>query len=144
MERIIVSDNEVTRVEVGLLTEADIAHVASMAWQDTGTVPPGYFPAADPQASWLNEVTRAVMDGEIAGGLWLGQAGSRVQGPPSAAIIARRKPGFDGYTLIYATDPQVDRGGTALIDLAKQYAAQRGATIARAVYIPARVEYSPI
>lgn len=141
--RIVKSDTGVTRLEVGPLTPNDAAHVASMAYNDTKSVPPTYFPAANPQASWLNEVTRAIEEGSALG-LWLGPSGSEVQGPPVGAVIARRKPGFDGLTLLYATKTDEQRGGTTLIDAARELAAQAGLTVARLVVIPAKVVYDPI
>ena len=66
------------------------------------------------------------MDEGTAVGLWLGASGYGVSGPPVGAVIARRKPGFDGLTLLYATYTDAQHGDTALIDYARGQAAPAG------------------
>lgn len=132
--RTIISDNGVTRLEVGLLRPEDIERAADMAWQMTRRPPPTYFPGADGPASWLNEATRCVEDpGNVAVGLWLGAAGGEVAGPPYGVVLARPKDNSGNLRLLYAKECDEYHGGSALIDYARSVASSMGTVIMQEV-----------
>lgn len=146
MTRTIIRNSGVTILEWGHLDTSEIERAYELALlQSQGKLPPTYWEGAERHAAWLSEVTRAIQDGEIALGLYHGDAagGSPVAAPPFQVLIARRKGQVDNNFVIMSEpyDSQEPEGTASMLQAARDIALANNAKLLRLHYVPAVYEF---